>query len=98
MATHALSSEFSSTSASRSIAAPISYAAEAQSLQKELQRWFRVEFTIVDSLAGELLLAGPPLATDLAVLGPICREVNQRQRSEFIQEEEPVILLAVPLH
>jgi GAF domain-containing protein len=63
-----------------------------------LARGFGAEFAIVDGISGELLRAvtSPP-GNHWDVRGELCREVARHGRPEFIEEEDPFLVLAVPL-
>lgn len=63
-----------------------------------LERAYGVDFTIVDGQTGEVRYeaAGQP-ARDWSRYAEICREVARRGRPEFIDDEEPLLTLAVPL-
>jgi putative nucleotidyltransferase with HDIG domain len=63
-----------------------------------LRRAFGVELTILDGQSGEVLRAasGPP-ARDWTLRAELCREVARRGRPELIDEEDPFLVLALPL-
>jgi HD-GYP domain-containing protein (c-di-GMP phosphodiesterase class II) len=65
---------------------------------RRLKRAFGVEFDLVDAASGELLQrsADQP-RSDWSIRGELCREVARRGRAEIIQDEDPFLLLALPL-
>ena len=62
-----------------------------------LDRAFATHFTVFDGATGEVLHApeGPPLQ-DWGLRGPLCCEVARRGRPEFIDDEDPFLVLAIP--
>lgn len=63
-----------------------------------LQQCFGVEFTILDGDTGDVLYqASDQPCCDWAARGEVCREVARRGAVEFIEEDFPLILLAVAL-
>lgn len=63
-----------------------------------LERAFGVEFAVVDGVKGDLVrpVRDPPGANwDLRAT--LCRGVLQHARPEFLEEEDPVVVFAVPL-
>jgi putative nucleotidyltransferase with HDIG domain len=63
-----------------------------------LRRTFDVEFTVLDAWTGEVVFAGAGQPNrDWTARAEICREVARRERPEFIDEEDPLLVLAVPL-
>ena len=74
---------------------PASCGADAVEL---LERGFGAEFAMVDAATGELLRAvSDPPGNHWDVRGQVCREVAQHGRPEFIEEEDPLVVLALPL-
>lgn len=66
--------------------------------QAVLDRVFGVRFSILDGLSGEVLLAAEDQpARDWALRGELCREVARRRQPEFIEEQSPLMVLAVPM-
>ncbi|MGD9722224.1 MAG: HD domain-containing phosphohydrolase [Pirellulales bacterium] len=62
-----------------------------------LQGWFAVDFNLVDGETGELLQSAPhQQAMDFSVLGELSRIVAQRGRAELLDEESPLLVLAIP--
>ena len=63
-----------------------------------LRHAFDVEFTVLDAASGEVVIegAGQP-GYDWTARVELCREVARRERPEFIDEEDPLLVLAVPL-
>jgi len=63
-----------------------------------LRRGFGAEFHLVDGTTGELILASREQpACDWFARAELCREVFRRNRPEFLAEEAPLAVLAVPL-
>ncbi len=63
-----------------------------------LRRAFGTEFHLIDGQTGEPLYVSPEQpACDWAMLAEMCREVLRRGRAEFLAEETPLLVLAVPL-
>lgn len=75
-----------------------SLAAPSAELRDLLERTLGVEFTILDGLTGEVLWAasGQP-ACDGDLQAELCREVARRGRPELICDEDPFLVLALPL-
>jgi HD-GYP domain-containing protein (c-di-GMP phosphodiesterase class II) len=70
----------------------------ADSLAK-LRQWFGVEFNLFDGNTGEMLhLATDGTQRDWNACGQFCRVVAERNHAEFIEDEEPLLVLAIPLH
>lgn len=63
-----------------------------------LKRAFGVEFDLIEAASGELRhrSADQPLL-DWSIRGELCREVARRGRAEIIQDEDPFLVLALPL-
>jgi len=63
-----------------------------------LERGFGVEFSVVDGTSGELLHAsGNQPGRDWQMRAELCREVARRGQPEFIEEESPFLVLALPV-
>jgi len=63
-----------------------------------LARAFGVEFHLVDGVTGDLLHGSPTQPQgDWLAWAELCREVARRGKPEFVGEEEPLVLLALPL-
>jgi GAF domain-containing protein len=75
--------------------APDRFSHELKSL---LERAYGVEFTIVDGATGAVLhvAAGQP-ARDWESRAEMCREVARRGTPEFLDDEDPLLTLALPL-
>ncbi len=72
--------------------------AQAESLA-ELREWFGVEFGLFDGNTGEMLhCAADRTARDWSACGQLCRVVAERGQAEFIEDDEPLLVLAIPLH
>jgi putative nucleotidyltransferase with HDIG domain len=62
-----------------------------------LERAYGVQFTIVDGQTGNLLWAAPDQPSrDWQSRAEICREVSRRGQPEFIDDEDPLLTLALP--
>jgi len=74
---------------------PDSLGGELKSL---LERTYGVEFTILDGASGELLHAAPGQPPrDWDARAEMCREVARRGTPEFLDDEDPLLTLALPL-
>ncbi len=74
-------------------------AAAATDAASTLRRWFGVDFTILDGGSGDVLhLASDQPCRDWSVRAELCQEVARRGQAEFIEEDHPLLLLAVPVH
>ncbi len=63
-----------------------------------LQRAFGVEFAVVDGQEGELIApCSSPPGNQWDVRATVCKEVLRHGRPEFLEEEDPLAVLAVPL-
>src|SRR5690349_11343121 len=59
---------------------------------------FGVEFTLVDGGTGQVCRVAPESAhCDWSMRSELCREVARRNRPEFIEDEYPVLVLAIPI-
>ena len=63
-----------------------------------LEHSFGTPLAIVDGASGEVLYqpAGQPMV-DGALGAQLCREVARRARPEFLDDDEPLLVLALPL-
>ncbi len=67
-------------------------------LMKLLIRSFHTQFTIFDGVTGEVLVESPDLpACDWTLRGEVCRIVALHGKPEFLDEEDPFIMLALPI-
>jgi len=77
---------------------------------EQLRHWFGREFSLLDGRSGDLLHcavegSAPGAAEswgdrgehDWGTRGEVCREVSRRGRPEFIDEQGPFLLLALPI-
>jgi len=65
---------------------------------RALRDAFGVAFQLYDGETGELVVAGEDQPVgDVGLREELCRAVARRGRVEFIQEEPPVMLLAIPI-
>jgi putative nucleotidyltransferase with HDIG domain len=72
--------------------------APSSGLMDLLRRAYGVEFTILDGQSGDLMSASPDQPSrDWAARGELCREVARRGRPEYIDDEDPLLTLALPL-
>ena len=63
-----------------------------------LERAFGVEFSAVDGTSGIPMFCSPSQPEgDWVLWSTLCREVMARRRPEFLQEEAPLVVLALPL-
>jgi len=75
------------------IPSPSSHAMKAM-----LERAYGLQFTILDGQTGQVLSAAPDQpARNWELRAAICREVSRRGRPEFIDDEEPLLTLGLPL-
>ena len=59
---------------------------------------FGVEFTLVDGGTGQVCRVAPESAgCDWSLRSELCREVARRNRAEFIEDDYPVLVLALPI-
>lgn len=74
------------------------FGASGADLRESLRRGFGTQFTILDGLTGDVLYEAPGQpARDWTLRGEICREVARRGRPEFIDDEDPLLVLALPM-
>ena len=67
-------------------------------VQRLLQRAYGVEFAFLDGHTGDVLsAAGGSPRVDWAAWSVLCREVARRGRPEFVADEDPFLVLALPL-
>jgi putative nucleotidyltransferase with HDIG domain len=65
---------------------------------RDLGRWFKTSFSLFDAQTGEALeLAPEHRRIEWATRAELCREAARRQRPETIEENDPWLLLAIPL-
>lgn len=70
-------------------------AAEAS---KSLERWFGVAFTFVNAATAEVLhVAADQPCRDWAYRAELCQQVAFRRQAEFIEEDHPLLMLALPI-
>ncbi|OHB82925.1 MAG: phosphohydrolase [Planctomycetes bacterium RBG_16_64_12] len=63
-----------------------------------VEQAFGVEFNLVDGESGELVYASPDQpGADWQMRAELFREVARRGRPEFVEEEPPLVVLALPL-
>jgi putative nucleotidyltransferase with HDIG domain len=70
----------------------------ADDVKLMLERAYGVDFTLIDGQTGEVLheSTGQP-SRDWSLPAEMCREVARRQSPEFLDDEEPLVTLALPL-
>jgi len=67
-------------------------------LEDVLQQGFGVDFAVLDGKTGEVLHApGDQPARDWTARSELCREVARRGQAEFVDDEEPFLVLAIPV-
>jgi hypothetical protein len=70
----------------------------AAEVAQSLERWLKGQWTIVSGESGRILYNEmAPSQCDWAVRAELCREVARRRRPEFIAEDDPLVVLALPL-
>jgi hypothetical protein len=63
-----------------------------------LERGFGTRFTLVDASNGQLIYRAPQqLGIDWSGRAELCREVAQRNQAEFLDDEDPLVVFALPL-
>lgn len=67
------------------------------SLAAQLERAFGMPMTLIDGSTGDVLRAGGAASRDWGLRAEVCREVARRGRPELIDDEDPLITLAIPL-
>ncbi|HWB12921.1 MAG TPA: HD domain-containing phosphohydrolase [Pirellulales bacterium] len=73
-------------------------AASRAGILHDLGRWFRSSFSLFDGQTGEPIeLAAEHRRIEWATRAELCREVARRQRPETIDENDPWLMLAIPL-
>lgn len=69
----------------------------AELLKSLLERAFNAEFTILDGESGEVLeTPAMRVPRDWDLCGQLCREAARRGRPEFIEDDDPLLTLALP--
>jgi hypothetical protein len=67
-------------------------------VQTRLSNWFAVAFELVDGNTGETLTGNARHVTDDALVrAELCRAVAAGGKAEFIEEIEPLVVLAIPV-
>src|SRR5258708_1715038 len=93
-----LTSWTSGSNAALAVAGSPRDARTAKAVATALNAWIGGEFSVLDGLTGELLwLADAHSRSDWTLRAELCREVARRDQVEFIEEDDPVIVVAVPL-
>jgi hypothetical protein len=78
--------------------APARPAADAAETASMLRHWFGVDFTIIDGSSGNVLrVATDQPCQDWSYRAEVCQEVARRGQPEFIEEDHPLLMLAVPV-
>jgi hypothetical protein len=73
--------------------------ATAQALLARLRGWFDAEFHLIDGTTGDLVhRAADQDARDWLVRGEVCRVVAAAGKAELIEECDPLVVLALPVH
>ena len=66
-------------------------------LLARLMQWFGIEFHLVDGGTGDLLhCALDQTARDWTMRGQLCRVVATNGKAAFIEDDEPLLILAIP--
>jgi putative nucleotidyltransferase with HDIG domain len=74
------------------------FPASHSELLAKLLEWFGVEFHLVDGRSGELVhCAFDQTARDWDAIAEICRAVAVGGKTAIVEEEEPLVVLAVPI-
>ena len=77
---------------------PPQASALSQELKELLERAYGVQFSIIDGQTGEVLYTAPGQpARDWEMRTEMCREVARHGLPEFIDDEDPLLALALPL-
>ena len=67
-------------------------------LLAKLLKWFGIEFHLVDGDTGELVhCAFDQSARDWSTRGELCRAVANRGTAQIIEEEEPLLVIGIPI-
>jgi putative nucleotidyltransferase with HDIG domain len=67
-------------------------------VKRLLEHGFCTQFTIFDGATGEVLQESPELTSyDWSLRSEMCRIIALRGRPEFLEEEDPFIILALPI-
>ncbi len=83
-------------SANQRFSADGTSAAHAALLER-LMQWFGVEFHLVDGGTGDILhCAFDQTARDWDMRGQLCRAVATNGKAAFIEDDEPLLVLAIP--
>ncbi|HUT91884.1 MAG TPA: HD-GYP domain-containing protein [Thermoguttaceae bacterium] len=65
---------------------------------RRVEEAFGVEFSLVDGRSGELVYSSPDQpGENEQVWAELCRQIAERGRPQFLAEEPPLVVLAVPL-
>ncbi len=77
----------------QSARSPADFAALAK-----LRDWFGIDFHLIDTETGDVVCYAPNQgALEVGVLAALCRVVSERGTAELLDDEEPLLVLAVPL-
>jgi putative nucleotidyltransferase with HDIG domain len=67
-------------------------------LLTKLRGWFSIDFHLLDGETGEVLRSAPDQrAMDFTLLGPLCRVVSERGGAELVDDQEPLLTLAIAM-
>jgi putative nucleotidyltransferase with HDIG domain len=76
---------------------PPGISAQHAALLARLMQWFGVEFHLVDGVTGDLLhCALDQTAREWGMRGQLCRVVATNGKVAFIEDDEPLLVLAIP--
>ena len=70
---------------------------ELASLAAQIEQAVGSPMTLIDGATGDVLLAVDAVSRDWGLRAEVCREVARRGRPELIDDEDPLITLAIPL-
>lgn len=93
MSTHSITSHLDRTL----LTGELSFDASIIRIIEHLEHSLGIGLSLVDGTSGELLRTAPEQAQlDWSSLSEVCREVARRKQPEFIEEEGPLLVLAIP--
>jgi putative nucleotidyltransferase with HDIG domain len=92
------STSFASDTISRATEPTAAQRAWHADIQSRLSKWFAAAFELVDGNTGETLTGNARHVTDDALVrAELCRAVAAGGKAEFIEEIEPLVVLAIPV-
>src|SRR5262245_14304378 len=66
-------------------------------LLTRLRDWFRTDFELFDGTSGDLVCGDLRRGGDPWVQGQLCRACSQRGTIELLDDDEPLLALAIPV-